>query len=478
MRFKKGLAVLTASVMTLSALSGCSNKVSKDKFSTTVGATYGDQKIYLEEFQFYTKLYQPQFDQSEIPMLQYWYGLLPQNMSLEQLYSEKVEMSNGHYMTPTQMLKEYVVKVVYQTRVLNDYAKENGITLSDDDQKKIDEKVKEYTEGDSKYLLEGTTVSEETIKRILTENALAQKAHDKLGEGYDKTVDRELFRVAKAYYFTVNKDSDDKTDEKSRAEAVYSEFKSKFEEAGKKIESVDLKAIKDKFTDAEGTENRLQTLLSEDVTIFVGAVAAEEAEKENEEHEEGDGHDHEHESTVTQLQKEAAAMAAGDYKLIDDTNAYYIVYLSETDNEKSTQQKIDAEYEKRKEAKFAENYAELLKTAPEIKVNNTNYDANIVYSAIEYPTQPTEPETTPGATEAVPTTAAPTTEVATTEDTTTTEALTTEEATEAATEEGETEAGTEEATEAATAEGETEAGTEEATEAATAEGETEAPAQN
>ena len=172
MRFKKGLAVLTASVMTLSALSGCSNKVSKDKFSTTVGATYGDQKIYLEEFQFYTKLYQPQFDQSEIPMLQYWYGLLPQNMSLEQLYSEKVEMSNGHYMTPTQMLKEYVVKVVYQTRVLNDYAKENGITLSDDDQKKIDEKVKEYTEGDSKYLLEGTTVSEETIKRILTEKAM------------------------------------------------------------------------------------------------------------------------------------------------------------------------------------------------------------------------------------------------------------------------------------------------------------------
>ena len=424
MRFKKGLAVVAASVMTLSAMTGCSNKVSKDKFSTTAGATYGDEKIYLDEFLFYTKLNQASMDN----MYNYYkaWGYM-EGISLEQFYQQPYTEE----LTAWQVVKEEVVSTVYQTRVLNDYAKEHNITLSDKDLEKVEEEVKEYTEGEHKYLLDGTNISEETIRRIITANALANRAHDQMGEGYDTTVDRSHYRVAHAYYFTVAKDNDSETDEAGRAFWINQKYRNAFEKAGNKIEDVDLDTIKADLAEPEGAEHKVSVYVYKDQPVFVGQVAAQAAKEAEQTEEEKQAEEGTATTQITKLVRAVSEMSAGEFKEIEDDNAYYVLYLSEEDNEKSTQEKIDAEYETRKEAKFVEDYKELLKTAKKIKVNNTAYDANIVYQSITYPTQaPTETpvETTPAET---------TTDAATTtEAETTTEAVTTTEA------EAPTEAGT------------------------------------
>ena len=452
MRFKKGLALATASALTLSAMTGCANKVGVDKYSTTVGATYGDEKIYLDEILFYTKLEQESMD--------YMYDMYKafgyfSDMSREQFYDALYTED----LTAWQVVKESVVSTIYQTHVLNDYAKDNNIALSDKDLEKVEEEVKEFTEGEHKYLLDGTNISEETIRRIITQNALANRAHDQMGEGYDKEVDREQYQVAHAYYFSVAKDDNANTNELDRAWRLYSKFEDAYEKAEKDITKVDLDKIKADLAEPEGTTDTVTVYKYEDTGIFVGQVAATKAQEENKTDED---------ATITQpteLQKTVAEMTAGQFKLIEDANAYYVLFLSEEDNDKSTQEKIDAEYATRKEAKFVENYAELLKTAKEIKVNTTSYDANIVYKAINYPVQEvtTTEDATPEATTAEATTAEATTAEVPTAEATTAEATTAEAPTEEATTE---EASAEDATtgEEATEEEPTEEVTEEATE--------------
>ena len=64
MRFKKGMALAAASAMTLTAVCGCSvgKKVSESEYSKTVGATYGKEKIYLDELLIYHRFVQVDMD--------------------------------------------------------------------------------------------------------------------------------------------------------------------------------------------------------------------------------------------------------------------------------------------------------------------------------------------------------------------------------------------------------------------------------
>ena len=436
MRFKKGLAIVTAFALTLSALTGCSRaKVDKKEFSSTVAATFGDENIYLDEMLFYTRLEQSSLD--------YYYSLYTAfgmfQGTLEEFYKQKGMFEDD--MTNWEAVKQGVLHIVYQTHVLNDYANEHGITLTDTDKENIANEVKEFTEGEHAYIVEGTEISAEAIERFITQNALANRAHIQLCEGYDPEVDREAFLVARVYYLQIAKDKDDQTDEAARIDAVYNAFRDAYDKAEKDITKVDLDKIVADFTDAEDAEHRIKVVCDKDTTMSVGGVDTTHA-------------------------KAVAALSEGEFAKTEDENYYYAVYLSAKDDAESTQSRIDQEIETRKEAKFNENYKTLLETAKELKLKGSVFDANIKVSAINYPTQAPVESTSEEVTEAG--TAEATTAEVTTAEVTTAEATTAEAPTEEATTE---EASVEDATtgEEATEEGPTEEVTEEATVEATEE---------
>lgn len=437
MRFKKGMALAAASAMTLTAVCGCSvgKKVSESEYSKTVGATYGKEKIYLDELFIYHRFAQVDMDE-QFDQYSSW-GLLEEGLTRELFYG----MMYSETLTVQQAVKERAVTKLYQTRVLNDYAKENNITLSDEDIKKVEEEVKHYTTGDKAYLFEGTIVNEDLIRRFFTENAIANYAHEKLSEGYDTSVNKEDFRVARGSYFLIPKDKYDDTDEAQRAKDVLAAVQAEYEEKDKKIEDVDFDKIADEFSDKDETvtptteagetaaegettaaaeeKHLIKVYGYKDTTIYIGGSPGKLAEA-------------------------AKDLAVGTFAQTEDDNYIYIVYVSEPTDEDATESRIHSEMHSRKEAKFAERYAELLKDAPKIEVKDSTYDKNFVYQEIAYPTTEapsTEEPTTEAATEEV------TTAETTTVEDTTAEATTEEETTEeAATEEASTEAETGDAT--------------------------------
>ena len=435
MRFKKGLTLAAASAMALTAVTGCAGarKVSESKFPTTVGATYGDEKIYLDELFFYARLEQSSYDATYDWLA--GYGFI--TYSLDEYYKKIYDEDNN--LTTWNVVRQSAVRLAQQTRVLRDYAKEHDITLSEEDIKKVEEEVGCFTTGEEAYLFADTCVTEELIKQILTDNALANRAHEKLCEGYDPTINKADYRVARGYYFLIPKDKYDDTDEEQRANDVLAAVKAAYAEKEKKIEDVDFNAIADQFTDKEKTAETPTNEAGE--TVEATEAATQEAKEEQ------------HLIKVYGYKDEAITIGGSDSKLAsvasylpvgtfakaDDDQYYYIVYVSEPTDEKSTQSKIDQAISDRKEEKFKENYAEVLKNAPELKVKDAVLDLNLVFTEIQYPEtttaepeseEPTTEEGTEKVTTAEATTAEVTTEEATTEEVTTEEAPTAEEVTE------------------------------------------------
>gem|GEM_PF-6245506 len=339
---------------------------------------------------------------------------------------------------------------MYQTRVLNDYAKENNITLSDDDVKKVEEEVKHFTTGDEAYLFEGTVVNEDLLRRFFTENAIANRVHEKLFEGYDPSVNEVDYRVARGSYFVISKDKYEDTDEAQRAKDVLAAVEAEYEKKDKKIEDVDFDKIAKEFSDKDETETptteagettgegETTTAAAEGETTT--AAAAEEKHlvkvysyKDTTIYIGG---------TDNKLAAAAKDLAVGTFAQTEDDNNIYILYVSEPTDKDATQSRINSEIHSRKEKQFEKKYAELLKDAPKIEVKDSVYDKNLVYKEIPYPTteapseeEPVTEETTQEVTTAEATTAEETTAEATTEEATAEEATTGEAATEEATSE-------------------------------------------
>jgi hypothetical protein len=456
MRFKKGMALAATFAMTLTAVCGCASnkKVSESEYSKTVGATYGKEKIYLDELFIYHRFAQKEMDDT-FDAYKDW-GFLAADVTREEFYGATL---SGE-LTVLQTVKQSAVASLYQTRVLNDYAKENNITLSDDDVKKVEEEVKHFTTGDEAYLFEGTVVNEDLLRRFFTENAIANRVHEKLFEGYDPSVNEVDYRVARGSYFVISKDKYEDTDEAQRAKDVLAAVEAEYEKKDKKIEDVDFDKIAKDFSDKDETETptteagettgegETTTAAAEGETTTAAAEGETTTAATAEEKHLVKVYSYKDTTiyiggTDNKLAAAAKDLAVGTFAQTEDDNYIYILYVSDPTDKDATQSRIDSEIHSRKEKQFEKKYEELLKDAPKIEVKDSVYDKNLVYKEIPYPTteapseeEPVTEETTQEVTTAEATTAEETTAEATTEEETTQEA-TAEEATtgEAATEE-------------------------------------------
>ena len=179
-RIMKYAAAALAAATAVSTLGGCEqleNKAPED----TVAVSFGDTNIMLDEVTYM------------IRSMEYTY---------ESYFGSNIcsnDMGDGSGMTVGDYIKQMSLSQLRQTLVLNEYAKKNGIELSDDQKAKVDEAI-EKLQTEAEDYLDAVGATDELIEKTYTENAIANLVYMDLVADVDTTVgDDEFLRKKIAY---------------------------------------------------------------------------------------------------------------------------------------------------------------------------------------------------------------------------------------------------------------------------------------
>lgn len=397
MKFGKRMLALGLSAgLTATALSGCYSKVKIDNYGTTTVATFGDQKIMLDEANYYVKMHQVSYD-SSFYYYSYFYGFKNLKDMYESVADEKTKK------TLWDTLKEDAMGAVYQTYVLCDHADDYNISLTDEDKEKIEKSVKSYFEEGDSGLTSAINISEEHLRDLLTRNAIAVKVHDYLVKDIDTKVDEAQYRHALASYIKVTEakkedtqkettkaaDGETKEAESTVAETTEAETKAP-EKADLKAAAEEIKAQWEKeFADSKDYTKAANSVVekykdSKEITAAYTATANYAK------------------PTVAEGETEAKAslqkyvwenMKEGEFAVYEDGDStVYVVYCYEDDDPKTKQTDIDSELDTRRAQMFKDKWPDVVKGSPEWKVESRVY-AQIKYAEIDYD-EPTTAETT------------------------------------------------------------------------------------
>jgi hypothetical protein len=334
------------------------------------------------------------------------------------------DMGDGSGMTVGDYIKQMSLSQLRQTLVLNEYAKKNGIELSDDQKAKVDEAI-EKLQTESEDYLDAVGATDELIEKTYTENAIANLVYMDLVADVDTTVgDDEFLRKKIAYVkltpseLTETTAADEATTEVSSDEDSSEEASSienteaESESASKDVTTSTEEASSEKAsTEAVSTEeassenvSELSSEASTEDSTEVETLSEEEQERQDamndaadkilKEFEEGNDaadfiSDYQNDSHFTATNSEisisedgtavynAAAWALSTdectvYK--SDDGSIYIIRCLDDNDEEARQSAIDSEIESRKTALFSEKYAEIQEESSKFKVDEDVID--------------------------------------------------------------------------------------------------------
>ena len=402
-RIMKYAAAALAAATAVSTLGGCEqleNKAPED----TVAVSFGDTNIMLDEVTYM------------IRSMEYTY---------ESYFGSNIcsnDMGDGSGMTVGDYIKQMSLSQLRQTLVLNEYAKKNGIELSDDQKAKVDEAI-EKLQTESEDYLEAVGATDELIEKTYTENAIANLVYMDLVADVDTTVgDDEFLRKKIAYVkltpseltettaaaeATTEASSDEgSSEESSSVENTETESISKDDETSTEEASSE-KASTEAVSTGEASSENVSELSSEASTedsTEVETLSEEEQERQDamndaadkilKEFEEGNDaadfiSDYQNDSHFTATNSEisisedgtavynAAAWALATdectvYK--SDDGSIYIIRCIDDNDEEARQSAIDSEIESRKTALFSEKYAEIQDESSKFKVDEDVID--------------------------------------------------------------------------------------------------------
>ena len=426
-RIMKYAAAALAAATAVSTLGGC-EQLEKKAPEDTVAVSFGDTNIMLDEVTYM------------IRSMEYTY---------ESYFGSNIcgnDMGDGSGMTVGDYIKQMSLSQLRQTLVLNEYAKKNGIELSDDQKAKVDEAI-EKLQTESEDYLEAVGATDELIEKTYTENAIANLVYMDLVADVDTTVgDDEFLRKKIAYVkltpseLTETTAADEATTEVSSDEDS-SEEASSIENTEAESESVSKdvttsteeasseKASTEAVSTGEASSENVSKLSSEASTedsTEVETLSEEEQERQDamndaadkilKEFEEGNDaadfiSDYQNDSHFTATNSEisisedgtavynAAAWALATdectvYK--SDDGSIYIIRCLDDNDEEARQSAIDSEIESRKTALFSEKYAEIQDESSKFKVDEDVIDT-IRFTTPVY-VAPSEEETSEGET--------------------------------------------------------------------------------
>ena len=404
-RIMKYAAAALVAATAVSTLGGC-EQLEKKAPEDTVAVSFGDTNIMLDEVTYM------------IRSMEYTY---------ESYFGSNIcgnDMGDGSGMTVGDYIKQMSLSQLRQTLVLNEYAKKNGIELSDDQKAKVDEAI-EKLQTESEDYLEAVGATDELIEKTYTENAIANLVYMDLVADVDTTVgDDEFLRKKIAYVkltpseLTETTAADEATTEVSSDEDS-SEEASSIENTEAESESVSKdvttsteeasseKASTEAVSTEEASSENVSELSSEASTedsTEVETLSEEEQERQDamndaadkilKEFEEGNDaadfiSDYQNDSHFTATNSEisisedgtavynAAAWALSTdectvYK--SDDGSIYIIRCLDDNDEEARQSAIDSEIESRKTALFSEKYAEIQDDSSKFKVDEDVID--------------------------------------------------------------------------------------------------------
>lgn len=399
-RIMKYAAAALAAATAVSTLGGC-EQLEKKAPEDTVAVSFGDTNIMLDEVTYM------------IRSMEYTY---------ESYFGSNIcgnDMGDGSGMTVGDYIKQMSLSQLRQTLVLNEYAKKNGIELSDDQKAKVDEAI-EKLQTESEDYLEAVGATDELIEKTYTENAIANLVYMDLVADVDTTVgDDEFLRKKIAYVKLTPSELTETTaaneattevssDEDSSEEASSIEnTEAESESASKDVTtSTEEASSENASTDAVSTEeassenvSELSSEASTEDSTEVETLSEEEQERQDamndaadkilKEFEEGNDaadfiSDYQNDSHFTATNSEisisedgtavynaaAWALATDECTVYrSDDGSIYIIRCLDDNDEEARQSAIDSEIESRKTALFSEKYAEIQDDSSKFKVD-------------------------------------------------------------------------------------------------------------
>ena len=404
-RIMKYAAAALVAATAVSTLGGC-EQLEKKAPEDTVAVSFGDTNIMLDEVTYM------------IRSMEYTY---------ESYFGSNIcgnDMGDGSGMTVGDYIKQMSLSQLRQTLVLNEYAKKNGIELSDDQKAKVDEAI-EKLQTESEDYLDAVGATDELIEKTYTENAIANLVYMDLVADVDTTVgDDEFLRKKIAYVkltpseLTETTAADEATTEVSSDEDSSEESSSienteaESESASKDVTTSTEEASSEKAsTEAVSTEeassenvSKLSSEASTEDSTEAETLSEEEQERQDamndaadkilKEFEEGNDaadfiSDYQNDSHFTATNSEisisedgtavynaaAWALATDECTVYrSDDGSIYIIRCLDDNDEEARQSAIDSEIESRKTALFSEKYAEIQDDSSKFKVDEDVID--------------------------------------------------------------------------------------------------------
>lgn len=409
-RIMKYAAAALAAATAVSTLGGC-EQLEKKAPEDTVAVSFGDTNIMLDEITYM------------IRSMEYTY---------ESYFGSNIcgnDMGDGSGMTVGDYIKQMSLSQLRQTLVLNEYAKKNGIELSDDQKAKVDEAI-EKLQTESEDYLDAVGATDELIEKTYTENAIANLVYMDLVADVDTTVgDDEFLRKKIAYVkltpseltettaadeATTEVSSDEDSSEEAssienteaESESASKDVTTSTEEASSENASTDAASTEAVSTEEASSENvsKLSSEASTEDSTEVETLSEEEQERQDamndaadkilKEFEEGNDaadfiSDYQNDSHFTATNSEisisedgtavynaaAWALATDECTVYrSDDGSIYIIRCLDDNDEEARQSAIDSEIESRKTALFSEKYAEIQDDSSKFKVDEDVID--------------------------------------------------------------------------------------------------------
>ena len=409
-RIMKYAAAALAAATAVSTLGGC-EQLEKKAPEDTVAVSFGDTNIMLDEVTYM------------IRSMEYTY---------ESYFGSNIcgnDMGDGSGMTVGDYIKQMSLSQLRQTLVLNEYAKKNGIELSDDQKAKVDEAI-EKLQTESEDYLDAVGATDELIEKTYTENAIANLVYMDLVADVDTTVgDDEFLRKKIAYVkltpseltettaadeATTEVSSDEDSSEEAssienteaESESASKDVTTSTEEASSENASTDAASTEAVSTEEASSENvsKLSSEASTEDSTEVETLSEEEQERQDamndaadkilKEFEEGNDaadfiSDYQNDSHFTATNSEisisedgtavynaaAWALATDECTVYrSDDGSIYIIRCLDDNDEEARQSAIDSEIESRKTALFSEKYAEIQDGSSKFKVDEDVID--------------------------------------------------------------------------------------------------------
>ena len=409
-RIMKYAAAALAAATAVSTLGGC-EQLEKKAPEDTVAVSFGDTNIMLDEVTYM------------IRSMEYTY---------ESYFGSNIcgnDMGDGSGMTVGDYIKQMSLSQLRQTLVLNEYAKKNGIELSDDQKAKVDEAI-EKLQTESEDYLDAVGATDALIDKTYTENAIANLVYMDLVADVDTTVgDDEFLRKKIAYVkltpseltettaaneATTEVSSDEDSSEEAssienteaESESASKDVTTSTEEASSENASTDAASTEAVSTEEASSENvsELSSEASTEDSTEVETLSEEEQERQDamndaadkilKEFEEGNDaadfiSDYQNDSHFTATNSEisisedgtavynaaAWALATDECTVYrSDDGSIYIIRCLDDNDEEARQSAIDSEIESRKTALFSEKYAEIQDDSSKFKVDEDVID--------------------------------------------------------------------------------------------------------